>query len=133
MIFSKKMQFLTSALCCLFFMAAAFSVYAQQEEGYDQQMMQQPPGSVEVTDAELDKVAQAYIKITEIREDFQKSLAEVTDPEEAQQLQEEAGGAMVEAVQETGLDVQKYNEVMEAAQVDEELREKLLSRLEQMQ
>ena len=60
------------------------------------------------------------------------SLAGVEDPEAAQKMQEQAGNAMVEAVQDTGLDVQTYNEVMQAAQHDEELREKLLSRLEQM-
>jgi len=128
-----RMHVFTFALCFLFIVAAASSVGAQQQEGYGQEMMQQPAGSVEVSEAELDKVADAYTRIAEIREDFQESLAEVADPEQAQLLQEEAGEAMVEAVQESGLDVQKYNEVMQAAQVDEELREKLLSRLEQMQ
>jgi len=127
-----RMHAFTFALCFLFIAAAASSAGAQQE-GYGQEMMQQPAGSVEVTEAELDKVVDAYTRIAEIREDFQESLAEVADPEQAQLLQEEAGEAMVEAVQESGLDVQKYNEVMQAAQVDEELREKLLSRLEQMQ
>ena len=133
MIFSKKMQLLTFALCCLFLAAAATGVNAQQQEEYGQDMMQQSPESVDVSEAELDRVAGAYIEITNIRESFQESLAEVTDPEEAQLMQEQAGEAMVEAVQDNGLDVQKYNQIMEAAQVDEQLREKLMSRLEQMQ
>lgn len=133
MIVSRKMLVLTFALCCLFLAGAASGVSAQQQEEYGQDMMQQSPGALEVSEAELDRVASAYIEISRIREDFQESLAEVTDPEEAQLMQEQAGEAMVEAVQDNGLDVQKYNQVMEAAQVDEELREKLLSRLEQMQ
>jgi hypothetical protein len=142
MIVTRKMLVLTFVLCCLFLAGVATKVSAQQEEGYGQgqqqegygqDMMQQSPGDLEVSDAELDRVASAYIEISRIREDFQESLAEVTDPEEAQLMQEQAGEAMVEAVQDNGLDVQKYNQVMEAAQVDEQLREKLLTRLEQMQ
>jgi len=94
--------------------------------------MHQPETEIQVSDSELDKVAQAYKEISVIREDFEMSLAGVEDPEAAQKMQEQAGNAMVEAVQNTGLDVQTYKEVMQAAQHDEELREKLLSRLEQM-
>jgi hypothetical protein len=95
-------------------------------------MMHQPETEIQVSDSELDKIAQAYKEISVIRQDFEESLAGVEDPEAAQKMQEQAGNAMVEAVQNTGLDVQTYNDVMQAAQHDEELREKLLSRLEQM-
>lgn len=114
-------------------LAGAVSGVQAQEGYYEEEMMQQPDAGIEVSDAELDKVAQAYIDISEIRENFQESLVEVSDPEMAQQLQEQAGEAMVEAVQNNGLDVQTYNEVMEAAQVDEELRQQLLTRLEELQ
>ncbi|MFO7727185.1 MAG: DUF4168 domain-containing protein [Desulfonatronovibrio sp.] len=135
-----KLKLMTITFCCLFLMATASTLSAQDQEGQSQQqqqnMMQQPDQSaepIEVSDAELDKVAKAYVQITEIRGEFQETLSEVSDPEEAQVLQEEAGEKMVEAVQDNGLDVQKYNEVMEAAQVDEELREKLLARMEELQ
>lgn len=129
MILKDKLKFMTIAFCCLFLMATVSTLNAQDQEG----MMQQPAEPVEVSDAELDKVAQAYVQITEIRGTFQESLSEVSDPEEAQQLQEQAGEKMVQAVENNGLDVQKYNEIMEAAQVDEELREKLLARMEEIQ
>lgn len=138
MIVKEKLKFMTITFCCLFLMATVSTLSAQDQEGQSQQqnMTQQSDQSaepIEVSDAELDKVAKAYVQITEIRGKFQESLSEVSDPEEAQLLQEEAGEKMVEAVQDNGLDVQKYNEVMEAAQVDEELREKLLARMEEMQ
>ena len=133
MIFTDKTRLLTIAFALVFLLVAAQSVNAQQQGGYEQEMMMPQPGSVEVSDAELEKVANAYIQITEIREAFQESLAEVSDPEQAQQLQEQAGQAMVDAVQDNGLDVQKYNEVMEAAQVDEELREQLLTHMQKLQ
>ena len=133
MIFTDKTRLLAIAFALVFLLVAAQSVNAQQQGGYEQEMMMPQPGSVEVSDAELEKVANAYIQITEIREAFQESLAEVSDPEKAQQLQEQAGQAMVDAVQDNGLDVQKYNEVMEAAQVDEELREQLLTHMQKLQ
>ncbi|MFP4084433.1 MAG: DUF4168 domain-containing protein [Desulfonatronovibrio sp.] len=136
-----KFRFMITVFCCLFLMATASTLSAQDQQGQEgqsqqQDMMQQPDQSaepIEVSDAELDKVAQAYVQITEIRGEFQETLSDVSDPEKAQQLQEEAGEKMVQAVQDNGLDVQKYNEVMEAAQVDEELREKLLARMEEME
>ncbi len=103
-----------------------------QHQEYQQQMMQQQAPEIELSEQELDKVAEAYKAVTEVREQFQNELGEVTDPERAQELQEQAGQEMVEAVEAQGVDVQTYNQVMEAAQVDEELRNELLERLEGM-
>jgi len=116
------------------FLVLAFGVNsgAQQEE-YQQDMLQQQDPALEVSEEQLDRVADAYLDVMEIRDDFHKSLSEVTEPEEAQQLQEQAGEAMVEAVHSHGLEVQTYNQVMEAAQVDEDLRNALLERLENRQ
>ncbi len=103
-----------------------------QHQEYQQEMMQQQAPEIELSEQELDKVAEAYKAVTDVREQFQEELGQVTDPERAQELQEQAGQEMVEAVEEQGLEVQTYNQVMEAAQVDEELRNRLLDRLEGM-
>lgn len=138
MTFAKQMRIVLSVMFFAFFLTLGTSAIAQDgyegqaQDGYEgQEMMQQPSESIEVSDADLDKAANAYMEITEIREGFQETLAGVSDPEKAQELQEQAGEAMVEAVENNGLDVQAYNQIMEAAQVDEDLRNKLLSRLEQ--
>ena len=132
--FKKRFMILTgSAAALILFLAMAAVAHAQAEYGQQQDMMQQPGADIEVSDAQLDKVAMAYLEITEIREGFQESLAGVSDPEKAQQMQEQAGQEMVQAVENNGLDVQTYNQVMEAAQVDEQLREQLMTRMEQMQ
>jgi len=134
-------SFLILAVVFMFVLGLGLKAKAQegyqqdyQQEGqyqeHQQEMMQQQAPQVDVSDAELDKVAEAYQAVTEVRNQFQDELHDVTDPEKAQQLQEQAGEEMVEAVEAQGLDVQTYNQVMEAAQVDEELRNKLLDRLE---
>ncbi len=138
--FSRKRSiFFSVAVAFIFVLGLGLKVQAQQEyqqEGqqqeYQQDMMQQQAPDVDVSDAELDQVADAYEAVTEVRERFQQELGEVSDPERAQQLQQQAGEEMVEAVEAQGLDVQTYNQVMEAAQVDEELRDQLLERLEGM-
>ncbi|WP_291320168.1 DUF4168 domain-containing protein [Desulfonatronospira sp.] len=139
--FSTKSSIVLSlAAAAMLILGFGLKVQAQQEyqqEGqqqqYQQEMMQQQAPEVDVSDAELDQVADAYQAVTEVRERFQQELGEVSDPEKAQELQQQAGEEMVEAVEAQGLDVQTYNQVMEAAQVDEELRNQLLERLEGMQ
>lgn len=138
------------AVVIMFVMGMAFKVGAQQEYQPDQQqqqqqqeyqpdqqqqqeMMQQQAPEVDLSDAELDKVAEAYEAVTEVREEFQTDLEGIEDPERAQEMQEEAGEKMVEAVENQGLEVETYNQAMEAAQVDEELRNKLLDRLDMEQ
>ena len=96
-------------------------------------MMESPAMEMQVSDAKLEKVASAYSEIQEIRLDLQDSLAGVTDPNEAQEMQMQAAAAMEEAVQDNGLDVQTYNQVMEAAQMNPELRDELFTKLEQIQ
>ena len=137
------------AVVIMFVLGMAFKVGAQQEYQPDQQqqqqqeyqpdqqqqqeMMQQQAPEVDLSDAELDKVADAYEAVTEVREEFQADLEGIEDPERAQQMQEEAGDKMVEAVENQGLEVETYNQAMEAAQVDEELRNELLDRLDMEQ
>ena len=135
------------AVVIMFVLGMAFKVGAQQEYQPDQQqqqqqqeyqpdqqqqqeMMQQQAPEVDLSDSELDKVAEAYEAVTEVREEFQTDLEGIEDPERAQEMQEEAGEKMVEAVENQGLEVETYNQAMEAAQVDEELRNELLDRLD---
>jgi hypothetical protein len=122
-----------STLACLLVLALSVGVHAQTGQAEGQQMMQQPGTPAQFTDAELQQVATAYLEIHEIRMELQESLAGVTDPESAQQMQEQAGAAMVQAVQESGLEVDTYNQVMQEVQMNSELQEKLASKLDQMQ
>ncbi|WP_158269618.1 DUF4168 domain-containing protein [Desulfonatronum sp. SC1] len=122
-----------STLACLLVLALSVGVHAQTGQAEGQPMMQQPGTAAQFSDAELQKVATAYLEIHEIRMELQESLAEVADPESAQRMQEEAGAAMVQAVQESGLDVDTYNQVMQEVQMNSGLQEKLASKLDQMQ
>lgn len=122
-----------STLSLLLVMALGTAVHAQTGQAEGQQMMQQPGAAAQYSDAELQKVASAYLEIHGIRMELQESLAGVSDPESAQRLQEQAGAAMIQAVQDSGLDVDTYNQVMQEVQVNTELQEELASKLDGMQ
>jgi hypothetical protein len=79
---------------------------------------------------ELDKIASAFVEISVIRQDLQEKLSVITEPEDARILQEEAGAKMVEAVQSNDLDVDSYNRAMAEVQSNEDLRAKLMAKIE---
>jgi hypothetical protein len=82
--------------------------------------------TIEYSDEQLENVANAYVSITEIRQELQDGLTEVADEEQARALQQQAGADMVEAVEETGLEVDEYNEIVEESQVNGNLRNRLM-------
>ncbi|SDB56543.1 protein of unknown function [Desulfonatronum thiosulfatophilum] len=122
-------------LIVLLALTLGFNVNAQdnQESQPAQTTTQQSEMSQEFSDEQLEKVAAAYAEIFEIRVELQDSLAEVTDQEASQRLHEQAGAAMVEAIQDNDLTLTAYNEVMEAVQTDLELRERLIAKLQEIQ
>ncbi len=120
-------------LVCSLVLALGGIGHAQTGQTGEQQTAPQSPPGVEYSDADLKKVASAYAEIHEIRMDLQQSLASVTDPSDAQQIQEQAGAAMIQAVQDNGLNVDTYNQIMQEVQTNTNLREKLESELENRQ
>jgi len=102
---------------------------AMAQEG---QQRQSQPGAteLEISDAELEKAAEAYAEITEISGEFQQSVQQTQDPEERQQLQIAANERMIQAVEDTGLDVETYNRIMQQVRADEELKRKFEEKLQ---
>ncbi|KKN91056.1 hypothetical protein LCGC14_0222580 [marine sediment metagenome] len=81
----------------------------------------------QLSDQDLEKFASAESKVSEIREEFSARLSEANDQEEAQNLQMEAQEKMVEAVEEEGLPIPKYNEIATRMQTDAELQQRIES------
>ena len=96
---------------------------------------QQPPAdqarltSKDVSDEEMEKFVTAYEAVEIIRLDLQKKMASVQDADRATQLQQEANTKMLAAVQENGLEPQRYNMLSNAISNDKEL----LDRFQQTQ
>lgn len=103
-----------------------------QAETYEQQ----PDGMAEQQDFDeetLEKFADAYVDVGEIHREYSERLQGAEQTEDAQRLQQEANDEMVEAIQQSGLEVQEYSAVAAALERDPEMREKVVGMIEQRQ
>ena len=101
----------------------------QQPPG-QQPPAQQPPGSMpgaaqpqQINEETIEKFAGAFSEILVIQENFTEKLEAAESNEDAQALQQQAQQEMVEAVQDNGLSVAEYNEVVAMMEQDPQLRE----------
>lgn len=105
----------------------------QQPPG-QQPPAQQPPGTgvpgaaqpAQINEETIEKFAGAFSEILVIQETFTEKLEAAESNEDAQALQQEAQQEMVEAVQDNGLSVAEYNEVVAMMEQDPQLRERVL-------
>ena len=90
------------------------------------------PGAAETPDfseEDLQAFADVQPEIESIRAEYAERLQEASDPEEAAELQNEAGQKMVDTVTDAGLEVETYNNIAIAVQSDAELRERIESKM----
>jgi hypothetical protein len=81
----------------------------------------------DVSDAKVQKVGAALREITRVRDDYGTRLTSAQTDDERQGLQMEAQAVMVEAVRGQGLSVSEFNEVVEAADDDPALRDRVMA------
>lgn len=106
---------------------------AQQQHGAQQGAPDaQPHGpaqgsaAADVSDTELKKFVEAEQKVLEVRDEYQEKITAVSDePAEAMAMQQEAQEKMVEAVQDTGMEVDAYNRIVQLASTNPELMQRL--------
>ncbi len=121
------------------FVAAPLAV-AQQQPPQEQQ--EQPPQeeaqpmpeqqeAPDVSDAQIDAFVEAHVNVNDVREEYTERLQQAEDQEEAQQLQQEANQAMQEAIEDSGMDIEEYEEVAMAVNADPEVRDDVMERLEE--
>jgi hypothetical protein len=66
-----------------------------------------------ISDADLKKAAVAHVALAEVRFQLHQALQDLEIPDQRQKLQDEANIKMIEAVENTGLSFEAYNEIME--------------------
>lgn len=81
----------------------------------------------DVSDTKIQQVGAALRDITEVRKDYGQRLSTAETDDEKQGLQAEAQAVMVETVRGHGLSVSEFNEVVEAADDDPLLRDRVLA------
>lgn len=121
----KRMFLRSTALVVLLALCMAPAALAQNQQP------QQAP-DVDVDDEEIERIAQVYVEIEEVRQSYQPQFQETEDPEEAQALQQELQQEINQVIEDTeGLTVERYDTVIQAAQADDELYNKLIAAIEE--
>lgn len=114
---------LTIALAALF--AAGGTAVAQSAAGQAPAFGEQTPATAAMTEQTVDAFVDAFVAVQEIREDFSERLQSATNEAEAQAMQQEAQEQMIQAVEQSGMSVQEYNDVAMALQNDPELMQQV--------
>jgi len=81
-----------------------------------------------IPDKKLDAAAAAAKKVSVIKNKYDQQLAQAPVAEK-QRLEGEAGDAMAKAVTDQGLSIEEYKTIMQVAQKDPGVRDKLLQRM----
>ena len=94
--------------------------------------MQQAPATqaASVDDAKLKSFAVAFLEVTKVTRSYQPMIEAADTPDAQKQLREEASQKMVETVNDAqGISVEEYNMIIQAAQTDPELAQRINSRI----
>jgi uncharacterized iron-regulated membrane protein len=82
----------------------------------------------DISEQKLDAAAKAVKNVSTIRDNYEQKLIKAPADQKAK-LADEASDAMEKAVKEQGLSVEEYTSIIEVAQNDPTVRNKLLQRL----
>lgn len=79
------------------------------------------------SDEQLGQFVEAQNEVMEIRDDYVARIEATDDREAAMALEQEGNQLMIEAVEDTGLTVEAYSEIAQAASEDMELSKRIRS------
>jgi hypothetical protein len=84
--------------------------------------------STDITDQKLDAAAAAIERVSVIKQGYQQRI-EAAPPSDRGRLADEASDEMVKAVADQWLSVDEYNSIIEVAQNDPQVHQKIVERL----
>jgi hypothetical protein len=84
--------------------------------------------AADISEKKLDAAAKAVKNVSTIRDSYEQKLIKAPADQKAK-LADEASDAMAKAVKDEGLSVEEYTSIIEVAQNDPVVRNKLLQRL----
>jgi predicted TIM-barrel fold metal-dependent hydrolase len=84
--------------------------------------------SASIPDQKLDAAAAAIEKVAVLKQDYQQRIAAAA-PADKERVLNEAVGALKKAVNDQGLSVEEYDSILEVAQNDPDVREKIRQRI----
>ena len=81
-----------------------------------------------IPDQKLDAAADALEQVASVKEDYQRRI-KAADPSDRDRIAEEAHNALVKAVTDRGLSVEEYSSILQLAENDPGVREKIIQRI----
>ena len=87
------------------------------------------PSAPDLSDQKLSAVAAALARVASLQKDYRQRIAEAEAPDEKERIVAEAHNEFTKAVTEQGLSVEEYASILDLAQDDPEIREKLIQRI----
>jgi hypothetical protein len=84
--------------------------------------------SASVPDNKLDAAAAAVKSVSMVKDDYGRRIAQAPESEKSR-LANEGGQALAKAVTDQGLSVEEYTEILQIAQNNPAVREKILQRI----
>lgn len=85
------------------------------------------------SDEQLKSYANAAVQVQQVNQSMDQARQSGSDPEEMQQMQQQAYADLERIIQSNGLTVEEYNAIGQMAQTDAETRDKVMTYFEQAQ
>jgi Domain of unknown function (DUF4168) len=89
------------------------------------------PAAAPIADAKIDKFADAYVAVQDIQSKASQKLESTTDPAQAQQVRSSAESEMIQAVKQTGLEVEEFNQIVQTMAADNDLRTRVAAKIQE--
>lgn len=103
----------------------ATGAHAQQGQTQQRQYQQQQQ-QINVSDKQLKAFVEAENAAREIQQKYAGQQGEATSREDMQAQRQQLQDEMVQAIQSSGLSIDEYNQILQAIQTDQQLRQKYM-------
>lgn len=113
------LQHAKKALSAVAILALTLLILPAAADAQTPEQQQQTPDRPDTE--ELTDFVHAMLDVNEIQEDMEEQLAGVDDPEQANQIQQQANAQMVETLEGHDMTPERYSEIAMLLNVDEEL------------
>ncbi len=110
-------------------LTAASLLLAPGANAQNQSPPQNQTPSPNISDQKLDAAAAAIEHVTSVKQDYQQKMSTAAAPSDKSRIASDASNAMKKAVTDQGLSLEEYSSILQVAQNDPGVRQKLLQRL----
>ena len=109
-----------------------FAAVAAAPMALAQQVAPQPQVDTEFTEDELNQFSEAYVDLELLQVQYQSEHGDVQDEAEMMQIQQQFQADALQTLQESGIDPERYEQIIVATQTNPELAEDLVERIERV-